>query len=376
MNRNTFTHKFLITIALGLGIGLITFTYFSVLLKIQLFHETESRYIFALPVVLIALIFIKKRSLFFPTKISHLMNADQISYQQWSPWGFLYNLIGSWLSHLAGASLGREGTVVVLGQSMARLCRLEWIYWRPIVMSIAFSAALGSPWVGLIFMFEMFSSKLEQKLWVLIGSWVAVLFTKTFNLPHLLDLSGFNLNVESFNDKFLSVVLVGSICGVIAWGFKLAYFKLDVVFKKYFYLALLAIVLVTAFMAWPEMITTHSLSLGMLNQHLQGTTVDVILLCKIILTLLCVSLGFIGGEFVPSVVIGTGLGVFVAKHFGLPLQYCIWLGTFCFFSGLTRLKWTSIFLAFILVPTWNHLVWVYWCYALCQWVSGRSSVYR
>ncbi len=85
-------------------------------------------------------------------------------------------------------------------------------------------------------------------------------------------------------------------------------------------------------------------------------------------------MGFWGGDFVPSVLIGSGCGVALAHIFSIDAKFGLMLGSFSFFCGLTRLKWAAFFMAASLVG-FQHLLWIYLFLTICRWFAGTASVY-
>ena len=188
--QDTSLKEILVTLALGLLIGFVITLLFKALEWIEIQHLVLNEkqipfHLVALPFVLVALAEIKKRTLYFPTKVSEI-TATQVSLpHHWSPWMTVFHLLGNTISHFVGASVGREGTAVMMSAGLVRALRLSWTYWGVIAMTIGFSAVVGQPLIALIFITELFSTSLKQKLYALIGSMTAYLLMKTLGAPHL-----------------------------------------------------------------------------------------------------------------------------------------------------------------------------------------------
>ena len=173
-----------------------------------------------------------------------MRNADTISYKYWSPFSAFYNLLGSWLSHSAGGSLGREGTAVVILSSLTQLFKLDFVYWRPVVMSGAFAAVVGYPWIAVVFIFEMFDrTNVEQKLFSVLLAWVGILVTTSLQLPHLFDIQKVQIDPQwGFFSHLESVLVLSIVLGVVGRLYKLCYkYLMSVISKKWFYGLLLSI---------------------------------------------------------------------------------------------------------------------------------------
>jgi H+/Cl- antiporter ClcA len=66
---------------------------------------------------------------------------------------------------------------------------------------------------------------------------------------------------------------------------------------------------------------------------------------KLIATVLTVAAGFIGGEFLPALVIGTTLGSTLGPLLGLPLSTAAMLGAAGVLSGVSNLPFACIALS-------------------------------
>jgi H+/Cl- antiporter ClcA len=119
----------------------------------------------------------------------------------------------------------------------------------------------------------------------------------------------------------------------------------------------------------------HSLSLETFAEIQNGHVRLDFLVLKIVFTLIFISLGFIGGDFVPLVIVGSGFGVLVAQLIGVPYQFGLVLGCMSFFTGVTRLKWTSLVLVYLLTG-FSVMLWAYVCLSMTRHISGPVSLYR
>lgn len=376
-----------ISLVIGLIAGLVVSLYFYGLnfINSKMLNDLTQSFpnfnyhIFLLPVVFLFLTFLKKRSLFFPTRVIQVRNADNVTYKYWSPLSAIYNLLGSWLSHLAGGSLGREGTAVVITSSLIQLLRFDFNYWRPIVMSATFGTVVGYPWIAVVFMFEMFErTTAEQKLFSILSAWVGVLLTTTLRLPHLYDVQKIIVNPEwGFFSYLIPILILAVILGISGRIYKVTYKYLMSVFSKQWIYGLMIAIGVGYFINQNIFFNVQGLSLFMLENHFSGILNHHDVISKIIFTVLCVSLGLIGGEFVPALVIGSGLGLWVGQSYSIEPQYeLLVLGLYGFFSVLTRLKWTCLLLGVAIYPTWSFFVAGYVCYSLANALSGDDSVYK
>lgn len=368
-----FRHLF-ISIVFGALIGLSTSLYSFGLEKIQAFHETETMYPLALILVFGLLFLIKRKTLFFPTQVSQVVESSELEQRHWSPFSYIWNILGSWLSHLAGASLGREGTVLVLSSSLAQVCRLNWNYYKPIVISAAFACVIGQPFIAFIFAIEMFSTSIDQKMFSIVMAWVGFLVMQSLGIHPLFSAIQVDLSA-GFIDKVLVVMLIGIVVGLMTNLFKFGYLYLSEAFKKNKLVAILVVLVLSWIFIQPHMKSLHSLSMNTFSEIQNGKADIQIVFLKSVFTLLFVSLGFIGGDFVPAIAIGSGAGVLVANYFNVSFTFGLAMGLMSFFTGLTRLKWTSLWVVFFLCG-FKAMLWAYLCLSITRQFSGSHNLYK
>lgn len=368
-----FRHLF-ISIIFGAFIGLSTSLYSFGLEKIQIFHQTETMYPLALILVFGLIFIIKRNTLFFPTQVYQVVESTELEQRHWSPFSYVWNIIGSWISHLAGASLGREGTVLVLSSSLAQLCKLNWNYYKPIVISAAFACVIGQPFIAFIFVIEMFTTSIDQKIFSVIMAWVGFLVMQSLGIHPLFSAIQVDLSA-SFIDKLLVVMLIGIVVGLTTNLFKFGYLYLSDAFKQYKIAAILVVLALSCIFIQPEMKSLHSLSLNTFSEIQKGQADILFIFLKTVFTLLFVSLGFIGGDFVPAIEIGSGTGVLIANFFHVSFTFGLAMGLMTFFTGLTRLKWTSLWIIFFLCG-FKVMLWGYVCLSITRQLSGPYNLYK
>lgn len=334
--------------------------------------------ILGLPMLFILTVLLKKKTLYFPYKVIDLNEMTGQKNFFWNRWKSLYHFLGASLSHLFGASVGREGVVVLTTTGVARLFNLSLPYWGPVAASVGFAAITGNKWVSLIFLIEMYSTQFSQKVWAFFGAWIAVLILQTVKFPHLLSAVVIP-DTDSWLKRFVFIFLLGLIIGYVSRAYKRSYFFLSDFFSKKNIAWALVFSLVLGYALYnPVLRPLQSLSLDLLHTYSSGammTELDMqMILLKLVFTLFCVSLGFFGGEFVPLVLVGCGIGATAAQYFGESLLLGSTLGAFAIFAGVTRLKWTSVVLCATLMDI-SMLFWVYVFFSVVHSFSGDKSIY-
>jgi H+/Cl- antiporter ClcA len=358
----------------GILIGLLSTAFFKSLFWIQSFQQSHSHYIFLLPLVWLLLKLIKKTTLYFPVNTSEVYNSTPAIFKFWSNLSLPFNFIGSVLGHFSGASVGREGMIITMSASLAQLFRMDWNYWRSVVMAAGFGVAVQNPFVAVVFLFEVFATTWNQKIMTLMMAWAGCLVVQTFQVQALIE-PFFVLGVNSFSEKLFFVVVAGGLIGLISRIYKSFFFKLKIHFdKSSIWLTTIVLICISIILYQPQFKDLHSLSLEIFKLLPTGQMTVEFIFYKFIFTLFFVGVGFWGGEFVPSVLIGSGLGIVLAKYFSIDPTFGMMSGLFAFFCGLTNLKWTALFLTGLLVG-FHQIVWVYLFLTICRLFAGRASVY-
>jgi len=367
----------LISVFLGFfGAGLLLM-FNATLLFFDLLRNKFDWIVFGLPIAVGLSYFLKKKTLYYPKKIVDLEESQEDILSVWNRKMSLYHYLGALVSHLFGASVGREGVIVLVTSGLVPLFNLNVQFWIPIAAATGFAIVTGYQWIGLIFLIEVFNTNINQKILTFIASWTGVLLLQSYHVDPLLQLKNFD-DQTSFFSKLFFVVGVGIIFGVISKIYKQVYFYLSHKLQNRLGVSIL-ISLVLAIVLWKEEFSPlQSLSLEIL-EHFRTSNefvhMDVVLiLLKLILTVVCVSLGLFGGEFVPLLVIGAGLGAVLAQWLGFPHWLGLSLGAYLLLAGVTRLKWTFLLLSLIL-SGWNQVILFYIAYTVCLALSNHTSLY-
>lgn len=334
--------------------------------------------ILALPILFIITVIIKKKTLYFPHKVKDLNEMTGQKNFFWNRWKAFYHFVGAGLSHMFGASVGREGVIVLTTTGIVRLFNMSLPYWGPVAASIGFAAITGNKWVGVVFLIEMYTTNFSQKIWTFFGAWTAVLILESVKFPHLLSPVAIP-DSDSYLKRFFFIFILGVLIGYLSRGYKKSYFFLSDFFAKKNIIWALGMSLVVGYALYnPVLRPLQSLSLDVLERFSSGSLIfehDMqLIFFKLAFTLLCVSLGFFGGEYVPLVLVGCGLGTVTAQYYGESLFLGSVLGAFAIFAGVTRLKWTAIILCTSLMGP-SMFIWVYIFYTVVHSFAGEKSIY-
>jgi H+/Cl- antiporter ClcA len=261
-----------------------------------------------------------------------------------------FTLLSSWLSHFAGASVGREGVAVFMGGSIAQSSTLrfniseeEKSVWIRAGMSAGFAAIFGTPWAGCFFGLEIKEvGKIHMRaLFACVASAFAanlvslhVYGTKHVLFPHIF-LPTISL---SFWPKLM---LIGLFLAIIARLYRrlesIIYFVSDKLPVQAYQKAILTGLLLTAlfqFSFFDESIGLGSeFLLRPFSENFQG---GIFAIQKLIATCLSLGFGFKGGEATPLFLIGSHAASGLSGLLQLPGPFLAAIGFTSLYMGLTK----------------------------------------
>lgn len=244
------------------------------------------------------------------------------------------------LSHLGGASVGREGTALQMGGAIAdqgsRWIALNESERRTLILcgvSAGFAAVFGTPVAAAVFALEFVRVRSWAILPCLACGFLADLAgQKLFHAHH----ADYRLPVPAeFSFSGLgSAVGLGLACGLIArlyvWlSRREATRPNPEPYARIFFAA-------TCFSAavyFKHMEDFTGLGLPVIESALVEPAAPLTFVFKFLFTLMCVTAGFRGGEVTPLFFIGATLGSAAAVLLSLPLSICAALGFVAVFAG-------------------------------------------
>jgi H+/Cl- antiporter ClcA len=230
------------------------------------------------------------------------------------------------LSHLVGASVGREGTAVqVSGGIAAYLSKFSHHKALLVQASIAagFGSVFGTPWAGLFFCFEVVKKQpknLFEATACALAVWIAHYVCLAWGIEHTV------FPILVFEQNF-PVVLCVAIMGLASGFIGLAYVRAQEYFQdffqrtipnKYLLVAIGSLVLLAIYWFLPSA-KYQGLSLNLLQDSFTNQQEAYAFLAKLLLTVLALSIGFKGGEVTPLFVIGACLGSFLSPIIDVPV---------------------------------------------------------
>ncbi len=259
-------------------------------------------------------------------------------------------LISTWLSHLAGASVGREGAAVLMGASIAhsssdsfQISEKEKSIWIRAGISAGFAAIFGTPWAGFFFgleIKEVGKIHLRSILACLVTAFAAnyvslhVYGTKHVLYPHIL--------LPAISISFWAkLVLIGLFLALIALAYKALESIIFSVSDKFPIQAAQKAILggfvllgLFQFSVFQECIGLGSeYLLRPFGNHFESGTFAI---QKLVATCLSLGFGFKGGEATPLFLIGSHATAGISEFIQLPGPFLAAIGFTCLYMGLTK----------------------------------------
>lgn len=267
--------------------------------------------------------------------------------------------VGTVLSHLCGASVGREGAALQLGGSIGnqigKWFRFDKMDRKVMVMcgmSAAFSAIFGTPIAAAVFAIEvaMVGVMYYSALFPCIVS--AVVARLVANLMGVHGEAYSLVNIPAINPLDLARCLgLGVLCGVVAILFCVVMHYVKKWSKNLIKNQFVRVVVAAAiFIAVTTVLHTGDY-FGAGNELIdraimEGEAEPYAFALKMILTALVLAGGFKGGEIVPSFCIGATFGCFMGGILGLPPTLGAALGMTAVFCGVTNCPIAAMLISF------------------------------
>lgn len=295
--------------------------------------------------------------------------------------------LGTVISHLVGASVGREGAALqiggVVGSQFSRVCHLD--QWdRHVVimcgMSAVFAANFGSPVTAAFFALEITAVGIVYYAGLvpcLVASLTAGFVAEFMGVEPF----GFVLaSVPALTAGNLALAgLLGVLCALLSIVFCRCLHSGERLAKKLIkndYLRILAGAggaLLLGWLAGPG--RYNGAGMAVIYDAVAGVCRPEDFLLKLAMTVLCVSVGFKGGEIVPTLFIGSTFGCLMGSLLGMDPGFAAALGMIALFCGMVNCPMASIALSIELFGSQGLPFFVLAC-AVSLMLSGNYSLYR
>ncbi|HEM6290140.1 TPA: chloride channel protein [Streptococcus suis] len=334
------------SILIGLIAGLVTTLFGKILLEVgDLRSEFFTYLIPFLPLAGLVIVFVyQKWGREVQAGMGLVFKAGQGENVHISPVLVPLIISTTWLSHLFGASVGREGVAVQLGASLSHWLQKQGFKDLPkdmvtkIGMAAGFAGLFQTPLAASFFAIEVLI--VGQYTWTSLPYCLVAAFAAS-TTSHLLGLEKFSHAIATtsfhFTDSFKWILIAlcfGFIGNLFAWfltqvkNISTRWFP-----NPYIKIAIMGVGLAVLLFFFHQGRYT-GLGTNLIDASLAGEQVFAYdWLLKLLLTCLCLAAGFQGGEVTPLFAIGVSSGAVLAGLLGLPtelvaaLGYCAVFGT-------------------------------------------------
>ncbi len=346
-----FSKWFLLSITIGTLVGIACAALLASLNWVTNYREANTFIVWLLPVggLLVGLLYYyygKSVAKGNNQLLEELYKPKRIIPFKMAPFIFL----GTVISHLFGASVGREGTAVQIGGAIAdqfsRWFNMNHFNRRIILLmgiSSGFSGLFGTPLAGAVFALEvLFIGKVRYNAIFPCLLVAVVANAVSGEVAHLLQVPHTHYVVDVVPElsisTFLGCVLAGIVFGIVSTFFSKGVHFFEKFSKQIKYAPFRPIVggLIIAILVY--FIGTKYIGLGIPTILESFTTVmngyDFVV--KLVLTTFCIAFGFKGGEVTPLFFIGATLGSTLSLILPLPVGLLAGMGFVAVFSGATN----------------------------------------
>ncbi|NFR86051.1 MULTISPECIES: chloride channel protein [unclassified Clostridium] len=294
--------------------------------------------------------------------------------------------ISTVITHLFGGSAGREGAALQLGGSIGsqvgKILHLDEKDMHLITlcgMSGVFSALFGTPLTATFFAMEVISVGIiyySSFIPCIVSSIVAYKVSLLFGLEPV----RFNINVipNVSTENIIKVAILGALCALVSIIFcetlhKTNKFLSNVIKNDYLRIICggLAIVALTFIVGCRDY---NGAGMDIIANAINGQAKPEAFILKIIFTAITISVGYKGGEIVPTFFIGATFGCVVGRLIGLDPRLGAAIGLVALFCGVVNTLITSVILSIELFGSGALILFAVACGASYM-LSGYFSLY-
>ena len=284
----------------------------------------------------------------------------------------------TWLSHLAGASVGREGTAVTMGRVLGERISSSTIFPKA-GMAAGFASVFGTPLAGAFFALEV--GEVGKIHFRHLPACLFAAFSANFVSLHVYGtkhLSYPAIFLPSFSGEFYAkLALMGLFLALIAFLYKRSESIIISAFDKLPVQGPLKGILAGLILFGVLSIPVFHESSGLGSEFLLRpftTVVSDFALWKLLATNLSLGLGFKGGEATPLFLIGSHAASGFASWFSLPIGLAAAIGFVSLYGGLAK---TPIAATLLGVELFGPSAW--FCYLIITLIvlfgSGKKGIF-
>jgi len=295
--------------------------------------------------------------------------------------------LGTAISQLLGASVGREGTAVQMAGALAdqitHVLKLTHEDRRLVLMagiSAGFSSVFGTPMAGWVFGIEVLTTgrmRYEAIFPCVLAAVIANQVGDLWGVQHTLYLSGAVPPLSLWS--FVATMIAGIAFGLTGQLFAKSTHSLSGQMKKRIAYAPMRPVVGGAIIAacvwWFSADRYIGLGIPTIVSAFEQPLALYDFLCKIVFTVASLGAGFKGGEVTPLFYIGATLGNALAQVMHMPITLMAALGFVAVFGGAAN---TPIAATFMAMELFGAEIGIYAAIAsvMSYLCSGKSGIYK
>ena len=295
-------------------------------------------------------------------------------------------LVGTLISHLFGASVGREGTAVQMGGSfasaIAKMFKLNDRDRKIILMSGisgGFGSVFGTPLAGAIFGMEVSAIgaiRYEALIPCFMASFIGDIVAQAFLVHHTKYIIGTVPAVTII--VLIKVVIASAIFGIVAAIFSEAIHFFKRVFSKYIKNPLLRpfvggiIVIILTGIVGTSIF--NGIGVKTIKDAFTVGVNPLTFVGKILFTSLSLGSGFQGGEVTPLFYVGATLGDSLSGILNLPMAFLAGLGLIGVFAGASNTPIACFILGVELFGS-EGMIYFFIVSILSYMFSGHRGIY-
>ena len=294
---------------------------------------------------------------------------------------------GTVLSHLFGASVGREGTAVQMGGALAdqltRVFKLKQADRRMVLMagiSAGFASVFGTPLAGAVFALEVLAvgrMRLDALLPCVIAAVVADQVGLWWGVQHTSYVVGMLPHVTAW--LLAAMVLAGALFGLTGKVFAVSTHALSAWMKQRIAYApfrpLLGGAVIAVVVMWGGFDRYIGLGIPVMLEAFQHPLAPTDFLGKMAFTIASLGSGFKGGEVTPLFYIGATLGNALAPLLDVPFGLLAAIGFVAVFAGAANTPIASTLMAMELFGAEIGVFAALAC-TMSYVCSGHAGIYR
>ncbi len=294
---------------------------------------------------------------------------------------------GTLISHLFGASVGREGTAVQMGGALAdqltHVFKLNAIDRRTVLMtgiSAGFASVFGTPLAGAVFALEVLAigrMRLSALLPCLIAAVLADQVGLLWGVQHTHYTTGGLPSITVW--LLVAMLLAGAVFGLTGKVFADSTHALSHVMKKHIAYAplrpFLGGAVIAAVVMWGNFDRYIGLGIPVMVEAFAHPLAPTDFLGKMVFTMASLGAGFKGGEVTPLFYIGATLGNALAPLLDVPFALLAAVGFVAVFAGAAN---TPIACTLMAMELFGAEVGVFAALAcvMSYVCSGHAGIYR